>query len=194
MPPLLNRETAILEFNRRVLEQARRDDVPLLERLRYVCIVSSNLDEFFEVRFADNLEASRRPGTGVSAADIEALAAAAHALVDEQYAVFNDEVMPALARQRHPHRQPRRPQRGRAALGRPLLRDRRSGRCWCRSGSIRRIRSRRSRTSRSTSSPGSAARTPSAARNTIAIVKVPRVLPRVIKLPGERRGAGRSCC
>ena len=66
MPPLLNREIAILEFNRRVLEQARRDDVPLLERLRYVCIVSSNLDEFFEVRFADNLEASRRPGTGVS--------------------------------------------------------------------------------------------------------------------------------
>ena len=57
---MLNRERAILEFNRRVLAQARRDDVPLLERLRYVCIVSSNLDEFFEVRFADNLEAARR--------------------------------------------------------------------------------------------------------------------------------------
>jgi polyphosphate kinase len=97
MPPLLNRETAILEFNRRVLAQARRDDVPLLERLRYVCIVSSNLDEFFEVRYADNLEASRRPDTGVTAADIEALAAAAHALVDDSYKVFNDEVMPALA-------------------------------------------------------------------------------------------------
>ena len=96
MPPLLNRESAILEFNRRVLEQARRDDVPLLERLRYVCIVSSNLDEFFEVRFADNLEASRRPGTGVSAADIDALAASVHALIDTQYAIFNDEVMPAL--------------------------------------------------------------------------------------------------
>ncbi len=96
MPPLLNRESAILEFNRRVLKQARRDDVPLLERLRYVCIVSSNLDEFFEVRFADNLEASRRPGTGVSAADIDALAAAVHALIDTQYAIFNDEVMPAL--------------------------------------------------------------------------------------------------
>src|SRR5664280_1909297 len=96
MPPLLNRESAILEFNRRVLAQARRDDVPLLERLRYVCIVSSNLDEFFEVRFADNLEASKRPGTGVGAADIEALAAAVHALIVEQYRVFNDEVMPAL--------------------------------------------------------------------------------------------------
>ena len=40
MPALLNRERAILEFNRRVLAQARRADVPLLERLRYVCIVS----------------------------------------------------------------------------------------------------------------------------------------------------------
>ena len=97
MPALLNRERAILEFNRRVLAQSRRADVPLLERLRYVCIVSSNLDEFFEVRFADCLEASRRPGTGVTAADIESLAVDAHALIDEQYAVFNDEVMPALA-------------------------------------------------------------------------------------------------
>ena len=97
MPALLNRERAILEFNRRVLAQSRRADVPLLERLRYVCIVSSNLDEFFEVRFADCLEASRRPGTGVTAADIESLAVDTHALIDEQYAVFNDEVMPALA-------------------------------------------------------------------------------------------------
>src|SRR5881409_1135799 len=92
---LLNRERAILEFNRRVLAMARRDDVPLLERLRYVCIVSSNLDEFFEVRFADCLEAAKKPGIG--AADIEAIGAAAHALVDEQYGVFNHEVMPALA-------------------------------------------------------------------------------------------------
>jgi len=44
-PSLLNRERAILEFNRRVLAQARRPDVPLLERLRYVCIVSSRFDE-----------------------------------------------------------------------------------------------------------------------------------------------------
>src|SRR5881394_4533145 len=90
MPPLLNRERAVLEFNRRVLAQARRDDVPLLERLRYVCIVSSNLDEFFEVRFADCLEAARRPGAGVSKRDLESVAADAHALIDEQYALFND--------------------------------------------------------------------------------------------------------
>jgi len=97
---LLNRERAILDFNRRVLAQAQRDDVPLLERLRYITIVSSNLDEFFEVRFADYIEATRQPGTGVSRTDLESVAAAAHALIDDQYAVFNDEVMPALKRDR----------------------------------------------------------------------------------------------
>ena len=96
---LLNRERAILEFNYRVLAQARREDVPLLERLRYVCIVSSNLDEFFEVRFGDYLEASRQPGAGVSARDLAEVAAAAHVLIDQQYAIFNDEVMPALQRE-----------------------------------------------------------------------------------------------
>src|SRR5213076_1763438 len=98
MPALLNRERAILEFNRRVLAQARRADVPLLERLRYICIVSSNMDEFFEVRFADYVEAAREPGAGVSQRDLEAVAAEAHALIDDQYAAFNDEVMPALHR------------------------------------------------------------------------------------------------
>lgn len=93
---LLNRESAILDFNRRVLAQARRADVPLLERLRYITIVSSNLDEFFEVRFADYLEASRAPHTTVSPADVKAVSAAAHALIDEQYRVFNEEVVPAL--------------------------------------------------------------------------------------------------
>ncbi|MBN8493132.1 MAG: polyphosphate kinase 1 [Burkholderiales bacterium] len=93
---LLNRESAILGFNRRVLAQARRGDVPLLERLRYITIVSSNLDEFFEVRFADYVEASRTPRTGVTAADVRALSAEAHALIDEQYRVFNEEVVPAL--------------------------------------------------------------------------------------------------
>jgi polyphosphate kinase len=93
---LLNRESAILDFNRRVLAQARRADVPLLERLRYITIVSSNLDEFFEVRFADYLEASRLPNTTVTRSDVQAVSAAAHALIDEQYRVFNEEVVPAL--------------------------------------------------------------------------------------------------
>ena len=100
MPPLLNREHAILEFNRRVLAQASRPDVPLLERLRYLTIVSSNLDEFFEVRFADALEAMRSaPGASAERDALRAVAAEAHALIDEQYGLFNDELMPALQRE-----------------------------------------------------------------------------------------------
>jgi polyphosphate kinase len=95
--PLLDRERSILEFNRRVLAQARRPDVPLLERLRYITIVSSNLDEFFEVRFADVLDAAR--AGHMADGQLAAVAAEAHALIDEQYACFNDEVMPALAAQ-----------------------------------------------------------------------------------------------
>ncbi|WP_271010153.1 polyphosphate kinase 1 [Paucibacter sp. B51] len=97
---LLNREQAILEFNRRVLAQAQRADVPLLEQLRYICIVSSNLDEFFEVRFADMLDAARDPESLVNNRDVERVGRAAHALIDEQYSVFNDLVMPALRAQR----------------------------------------------------------------------------------------------
>ncbi|SEL88076.1 polyphosphate kinase [Roseateles sp. YR242] len=93
---LLNREQAILEFNRRVLAQAQRQDVPLLERLRYICIVSSNLDEFCEVRFADMLDAQHDGSGLVTSRDIERVARAAHELIDLQYAVFNDQVMPAL--------------------------------------------------------------------------------------------------
>ena len=102
-PALLNRERAILEFNRRVLAQAQRADVPLLERLRYITIVSSNMDEFFEVRFAGAIDAMREAveeGDGdPSRDDLRQVAAEAHALIDEKYAVFNDEVMPALQRQ-----------------------------------------------------------------------------------------------
>src|SRR3954447_24543287 len=95
-PTLLNREHAIFEFNRRVLAQAQRADVPLLERLRYVCIVSSNMDEFFEVRYADCIEAAKRVGTVGAARELEAIAASAHQLIDEQYQVFNQDLMPRL--------------------------------------------------------------------------------------------------
>ncbi|MCA0175822.1 MAG: polyphosphate kinase 1 [Proteobacteria bacterium] len=97
---LLNREQSILEFNRRVLAQARRADVPLLERLRYVTIVSSNLDEFFEVRFADVLERVRLAPAAQKRrwqAEVDALSAQAHALIAQQYALLNDDLMPALA-------------------------------------------------------------------------------------------------
>ncbi|EHR73593.1 polyphosphate kinase 1 [Burkholderiales bacterium JOSHI_001] len=97
-PPLLNRESAILEFNRRVLAQARRADVPLLERLRYVTIVSSNMDEFFEVRFADAVQAVQQNTSAPQRQDLLTAAQQAHELIDAQYAVFNDELMPALQR------------------------------------------------------------------------------------------------
>jgi polyphosphate kinase len=100
-PGFLDRDHSILAFNERVLDWARRDDVPLLERLRYLCIVSSNLDEFFEVRAEPHLEAyqsGERKGT-CTVESFEALSAAAHALVDRQYALFNDELTPAFERQ-----------------------------------------------------------------------------------------------
>ncbi|MFY7866188.1 polyphosphate kinase 1 [Roseateles sp.] len=97
---LLNREQAILEFNRRVLAQAQRLDVPLLERLRYICIVSSNLDEFFEVRFADMLDAARDPDSAVNSRDVERVGRLAHALIDEQYAIFNEQLAPKMRAER----------------------------------------------------------------------------------------------
>ena len=51
-PTLLNRELSLLKFNERVLAMAESRDTPLLERLRYLCIVSSNLEEFFEIRIS----------------------------------------------------------------------------------------------------------------------------------------------
>ena len=191
MPPLLNRERAVLEFNRRVLAQARRDDVPLLERLRYVCIVSSNLDEFFEVRFADCLEASRRPESGTTPTDIEALSAAAHALFAEQYAVFNDEVMPALA------------ERGIRILNHA---DRNGAeRRWVSAFFEAEVRPLLVPVGLDPSHPFPqvankslnfiarlAGKDAFGRRNTATIVKVPRVLPRVIRLPRSRGRKGQS--
>ena len=98
---LLDRDHSILAFNERVLDWAYRPQVPLLERLRYLCIVSSNLDEFFEVRAAPHLIAAqagvKRGATTVKS--FEALATAVHTLVERQYALYNDGLLPAFARQ-----------------------------------------------------------------------------------------------
>jgi len=98
-PLLLDRDRSILAFNERVFHWARRDDIPLLERLRYLCIVSSNLDEFFEVRAAPHLAAALAEGDkpGDATENFEALARAAHELVERQYALYNDALIPAFA-------------------------------------------------------------------------------------------------
>ena len=101
----LNRELGLLEFNRRVLAQAADDSVPLLERLRFLTIVSSNLDEFFEIRVAGLKEQIKIgiKGTspdGRSPAEVyELVSAQAHALVGEQYRLLNSVLLPALAKQ-----------------------------------------------------------------------------------------------
>lgn len=59
-PWLLNRELSLLKFNERVLAMAESPTTPLLERLRYVCILSSNLDEFFEIRISSLKEQQRQ--------------------------------------------------------------------------------------------------------------------------------------
>lgn len=99
--PFLDRDHSILAFNERVLDWADRADVPLLERLRYLTIVSSNLDEFFEVRAAPHLTAAQNGDHkgAYTAKSFEALAAAAHALVDRQYALYNEALTPAFAKE-----------------------------------------------------------------------------------------------
>lgn len=98
---LLDRDHSILAFNERVLDWAHRTDVPVLERLRYLCIVSSNLDEFFEVRAEPHLVANQRQDEKgiVTAGSFEQLSNAAHTLVARQYALYNDDLTPALAKQ-----------------------------------------------------------------------------------------------
>lgn len=101
-PTILCRELSLLAFNRRVLAQARDEGVPLLERLRFLCIVSSNLDEFFEVRMAwlkkeSQLNPNMLLDNGTTPAETMAAAAAeAKKLIQEQYELFNKELVPAL--------------------------------------------------------------------------------------------------
>lgn len=98
---LLNRDLSILSFNERVLSLAQREDYPLLERLRFLCIVASNLDEFFEVRMAAQLEALQNGliTANVNADTYEAISQKAHDLVEKKYYLFENELMPALEKQ-----------------------------------------------------------------------------------------------
>jgi polyphosphate kinase len=101
----LNRELGQLEFNRRVLAQAEDASVPLLERLKYLCIVSSNLDEFFEIRVAGLKEQIKLGGIAVGADGMTAkqtlklVCEQAHQLIERQYRLFDTDIVPALAAQ-----------------------------------------------------------------------------------------------
>ena len=98
----INRELSLLAFNLRVLEQAKDTAIPLLERLRYLCISSSNLDEFFEIRVAGLIQMAALesvqagPDNMAPQEQLAQISAQAHELVTEQYRVLNEELLPAL--------------------------------------------------------------------------------------------------
>lgn len=98
----LNRELGLLEFNRRVLAQAEDESNPLLERLKFLCIVSSNLDEFFEVRVAWLKECihhdpARPAPDGLTPRQaFLKVAESAHQLVAQQYKLLREMLFPAL--------------------------------------------------------------------------------------------------
>ena len=101
----INRELGILAFNRRVLAQAEDDRVPLLERLKFLCIFSSNMDEFFEVRVAGVKDQIKYNNTqagpdGMLPRQVFAkVSTEAHELIEHQYQILNDVVLPKLAEQ-----------------------------------------------------------------------------------------------
>ncbi len=99
----INRELSLLEFNQRVLEQAKDESNPLLERLRFLCISCTNLDEFFEIRVAGlkqfiELGSTQSGPDGMSPQEtLKAINVRSRELVEEQYRVLNEILIPALA-------------------------------------------------------------------------------------------------
>ncbi|MGI9291080.1 MAG: polyphosphate kinase 1 [Gammaproteobacteria bacterium] len=98
----LNRELSVLEFNRRVLAQAEDESVPLLERLKFMCIVSTNLDEFFEIRVS-GLQQRAEAGAGPAGPEmlspqqtLRLISEKAHDLIAEQYELLNNTLIPQM--------------------------------------------------------------------------------------------------
>ncbi|WP_374665550.1 polyphosphate kinase 1 [Ramlibacter sp.] len=189
--PFLDRDHSILAFNRRVLDWAHRPRVPLLERLRFLTIVSSNLDEFFEVRSEPHITAAlagEQKGA-YTVASFERVAAEVQQLVAAQYRLYNEELMPALARQgirllAHGDRNARQ-------------------RAWVRDYFERDVRPLLVPVGLDPAHPFPQVANKSlnfivrlggkdafGRENEIAIVKVPRVLPRVIRMPAKVAGKG----
>ncbi|HWA86263.1 MAG TPA: polyphosphate kinase 1 [Opitutus sp.] len=100
-----NREQSWLAFNRRVLEQAQTPSNPLLERVKFLAIVSSNLDEFFEIRVAGLMQQVDSVNSELSIdgltprEQLKRVHAAANALVDEQYRCWHEQLVPQLAKE-----------------------------------------------------------------------------------------------
>ncbi|HZX27082.1 MAG TPA: polyphosphate kinase 1 [Telluria sp.] len=194
----LNRELSLLDFNRRVLAMAEDPATPLLERLRYLCIVSSNLDEFFEVRIASQLVQSSVDGKAelplpALARTLERASLEAHHLVVRQYALLNDEILPKLA-----------------ARGIRLLRHEErtaAQRAWVKEYFDTKVRPLLTPIGLDPAHPFPQVVNKSLnfivelsgkdvfGRGTgIAILKAPRVLPRVIRLPDSLSADGASFC
>ena len=190
---LLDRDASILDFNLRVLDWAKRPEVPLLERLRYLCIVSSNLDEFFEVRAMLHLAAfanNDRKGL-YSVKTFNANYAKAAQLVAEQYSLYNEALLPALE----------------ANAIQILSHGERNAaqRKWVHDYFVREVKPLLVPVGLDPSHPFPQVANKSlnfivqlggkdafGRHNDIAIVKVPRVLPRVIQMPSKVAGHGQS--
>ena len=101
-----NRELSWLAFNRRVLEQAQNEGNPLIERTKFLAIVSSNLDEFFEIRIAGLMQQKDSPGGDLSIdgltprEQLKRAFADITKLVKEQYACWHELLVPALAKEK----------------------------------------------------------------------------------------------
>jgi len=188
-PDLLDRDHSLLAFNERVLDWAVRDDVPLLERLRFLCIVSSNLDEFFEVRAEPHLTANQANDHKgqFTVSSFERLADALHTLVARQYALYNEQLLPAFERE---------------GIHIVSHGDRSAAqRAWVRQYFEREVRPLLIPVGLDPSHPFPQVANKSlnfivrlsgkdafGRENEIAIVKVPRVLPRLIRLPDKVAG------
>jgi len=190
---LLDRDVSILAFNERVLDWAKRPEVPLLERLRYLCIVSSNLDEFFEVRADLHMSAFRNgdeKGT-YNIKTFETVYNTARDLVNEQYSLYNAVLLPSLQKE------------GIKILShgeRNLVQKK-----WVREYFRREVNPLLVPVGLDPAHPFPQVANKSlnfivqlsgkdafGRSNDIAIVKVPRVLPRVIPLPAKVAGHGKA--
>lgn len=193
----LDREMSQIAFNWRVLAQAEDKSIPLLERLKYLCIVGSNLDEFFEVRVASLLAQNTIDGELVQhpafLSTLKRISSECHQLTERQYELLNQEILPQLSKK-----------------GVHLLRHSERNdaqRAWVKSYFEREVRPLLTPIGLDPAHPFpqvvnkslnfivSLAGKDAFGRGTaIAIVKAPRVLPRIIKLPDELSVDGQSFC